>query len=123
VTSPAGILAQWTGILTGPIVFAADEFISYSIVQWSCGHQNTALLHLITVVALVLIAGGAWSAWRTFIETPSDLPYDPDVEVRDVIGVRLARARFLAVLGLLMSAFFAALVIAAAIPRLVLNAC
>lgn len=122
VTSPAGILAQWAGVLAGPITFAADELISYALVQWSCGHQNRTVLHLITLVSLALIAGGAWSAWHVLGETPDDMSYDPDGEA-GVVAIRLARARFMAVLGLMMCAFFATLTIAAGVPPWVLDAC
>ena len=69
--SGEGIAAQWTGILVGPIALAADQLASYALVKWTCGHQQTWVLYLISLGALAAIAGAAFTAWRVLAEAPA----------------------------------------------------
>jgi hypothetical protein len=105
----------WLGILAGPIAWALDLVVSYSLVQWTCGGGPPVVLHLVTLFALAIVAGGAASAWRALARVPPGAPEDgsqPD-----------QRGRFMAILGLTMCALFALVVIAGAVPRWVLDAC
>lgn len=113
--SPRGIAAEWTGVLAGPIAFALDLLVSYSLVKWTCGSQHTSVLHLLTVGALLVTAGGAFASWTALAATPEHASSDG--------GRPVDRARFMALLGLTMSAFFAVVVIANDVPRIVLDAC
>jgi hypothetical protein len=116
------MLLLWAGVLAGPIAWAADLGISYAIVKWSCGHQNAAVLHLMTLVALAVIAGGTYASWRVLSLASGDVPLDgPPTHAGPVVV--LARVRFMAVLGLASSALFAVSVIGFAVPRWVLDAC
>jgi hypothetical protein len=102
-------------VFAGPFAWAFDLVLSYSLVQWTCGGGPPVVLHLVTLLALAIIAAGAYSAWTALQVAPSGAPDDgaePD-----------QRGRFMAMLGLLMCAFFAVVVIAGAIPRWVLDAC
>ena len=117
----AGSRTRWASrcygrrILAGPIAWAIDLTASYAIVKWTCSSQHTMVLHLITLGALLLIAAGAAASFSALQRTPEQAidngprPFD--------------RGRFMAHLGLLLSAMFAVVVIANAIPRLVLDAC
>jgi hypothetical protein len=120
--SPRGIFAQWAGIAAGPIALASDEFISYTLVQWACKHQTMWVLHLITLLALALVAAGAYASWIAFAETPSDMAFDP-AEGQDRHTVILERGRFMAVLGLASAILFTLFILGQAVPRLMLNAC
>ncbi len=107
--SPGGIFAQWAGVLAGPVAWALDLVVGYSRVKFTCGSPRMWHLHAFTLLALVIIGGGAWAAWRTLAETPGSAPTDG--------GTPVDRARFMAILGLAACAFFALAVIAMAIPR------
>jgi hypothetical protein len=120
--SPGGIFAQWAGVLAGPIALAADEFVSYTLVQWACRHHGAWLLHLITIASLALVAAGAYASWLTLAETPSDMAFDP-ADGRDRHTIIIARGRFMAVLGLASAVLFTLMILGQAVPRLVLNAC
>jgi small-conductance mechanosensitive channel len=110
-----GIAALWTGILAGPIAWAIDLTSSYAIVQWTCSSQHTFVLHLVTLAALAITAIGAAAAFTGLQRAPEEATDD---------GPRpIDRGRFMALLGLLISAMFALLVISNDIPRLVLDAC
>lgn len=112
---PPGLLLLWTGMLAGPIAWALDLTISYALVPWTCGSQHTAVLHLLTVGALLVTAGGAAASWTALQRAPEQTTRE---------GSRaMDRGRFMAVLGLLTSASFALAMIANAVPRVLLDAC
>ena len=98
--SSAGL---WVGILVPPLAWAADETISYAATKWACGHQAGIALHALTLTTLGAIAAAATIS----------LTADRENE----------RARFMSVLGLMLSALFIVLVIATAVPKWVLNVC
>ena len=107
--SANGIAMQWAGVLAGPIAWALDLVVSYSRVKEACGTPRMIWLHLMTVLALAIIGGGAWSAWQVYSATPESAPTDG--------GTAIDRTRFMAILGLSACAFFTLGVIALAIPR------
>jgi hypothetical protein len=107
----------WAGILAGPAAWAVDLTASYALVHWTCRTRHTTLLHLVSASALVVIAAGVFAAWRGL----------QDARVgsgqRTTAARRVDRQRFMAVLGLVMCALFATVVIAGALPRWILDAC
>jgi hypothetical protein len=112
---PRGIAVQWAGIFAGPIAWAFDLQLSYSLVQWTCGGGPVVVLYVIPLGALSMIAAGAYGSWVALQRGSAREREDgsqPD-----------ERGRFMAVLGLLMCAFFGLVVIAGAIPRVILDAC
>jgi hypothetical protein len=122
-TSPGGIFALWAGVLTGPMVWAADLVIAYAMVPWTCGHHRAAPLHLLSLAALLAIGAAAWTSLRALTLTG---------EGEVVAGGRghvarearvVERAQFMARLGLASSGFFAIVVVATEIPRWVFDAC
>jgi hypothetical protein len=113
--TPRATAALWTGVLAGPAAWALDLGLSYAIVQWTCGGGPGIVLRLISVAALVIIAGGAFAAWSALQLAPGSEREDGNLPDE--------RGRFMAVLGLSMCAFFAVVVLAAAVPRWVLDAC
>ncbi len=105
----------WTAILAGPCAWALDLSSSYALVKWACAHQGTDLLRLMTLAAVgVAAAGGALSA-SALARTRDAGPIDG--------GRALQRARFMAMCGLLSSAFFALAILALGLPKWVLDAC
>jgi hypothetical protein len=113
--APAGIAVQWFGILAGPAAWFLDQQVSYSIVQWVCGGGPHVVLYFITLGSLLLVGAGAFASWSVLQHTRPSTPSDgsqPD-----------ERGRFMAILGLMSCAFFALVIVAMAIPRVVLDAC
>lgn len=114
-SSPSGIALLWAGIFAGPFAWACDLTASYAMVKWVCGSQHTIVLHLITGAALLTTAAGAAASWLALVEVPPESEQD---------GPRpFDRGRFMAVLGLVMSALFALTIVANDFPRFVLDAC
>jgi hypothetical protein len=108
-------LALWTGVVGPPLVWFADLTVSYPVSHWACHGGHRSVLFLVTVVALLLTAGSSLAASRGLPPRQSATALD---------GARPAdRAHFMAVLGLLTSAFFALVLIANAIPRFVFDPC
>jgi hypothetical protein len=113
--APAGIAVQWFGILAGPAAWFVDQQISYSIVQWVCGGGPHVVLHLISLASLLVAGAGAFASWTVLQRTRPSAAEDgsqPD-----------ERGRFMAILGLVSCAFFALVIVAMAVPRVVLDAC
>jgi hypothetical protein len=108
-------LPLWIGILAGPVVWAADLTTSYALVRWSCSTQQFGVLHLITLLSILLVIGGAWVAWLGLQQTRGNGPEDG--------GRPRERARFMSILGLTSSAFFVLAILANEMPRWVLHAC
>lgn len=114
-SSATGIALLWAGLLAGPVAWALDLTISYSIVKWTCGSQYTSVLHLITIAALLMTAAGAAASWAALQRAPS--------EAAEAGPRPMDRGRFMALLGLVTCALFALAMIGNALPRLMLDAC
>ena len=96
-------VALWTGVLAGPLSWAADLTISYALVKWSCGHNASGVLHVPSLAALAITLGAGVLAWSVEAESERD--------------------RFLWLLALAMSTLFTIVVIATAMPPWFLDAC
>jgi hypothetical protein len=114
-SSAPAISLLWAGILAGPVAWALDLTISYSIVKWTCGGGPMIVLHLITIVALLMTAGGAAASWVALQRVPKEATDDGPKPID--------RGRFMALLGFVTCALFALAMIGNAIPRLLLDAC
>jgi hypothetical protein len=109
------ILTQWAGVLAGPLAWMFQQQISYLLVKFACKHGWHLPFHLVSLLALLLIAGGAFVAWRTWQQAGQEWPSGS--------GGALSRSRFMAVLGLLLSGLFFLLIVAQSIPSFILGPC
>lgn len=91
----------WAGVLAGPIAWGVDLVVSYVVVEGRVAARPGVLL-AISAVAFVVSVGGAAIGARMR---------------RRVAG---ERPRFMAHMGIAMSLFFALVIVAMAVPRLVL---
>lgn len=107
--------ALWTGVLLPPIVLLIDLEVAYALVPTACARRNSLPVHLshLICLALVLFAGTtALRCWRALGSTWSG-------EAGNSVG----RSRFLAGLGLLLSALFGLVIVAMWIPSFMLDPC
>jgi hypothetical protein len=108
-------LALWTGILAGPVVWAIDLTASYALAKWTCLTGRRGILHAIMFGSLLIVAGGAVVSSIALRHAAGDEPTDG--------GRPRQRARFMAILGLTVSALLALQIVSTAIPQWVLDAC
>jgi hypothetical protein len=109
-TKPLAIRASspqlWTGILSGPFAFAAAFTTKYAMVDWICDHKAEWIFWAITIAALLVCAFGAFESWRGLRN-----------------GDDTKRVRFMGYGGFILTAGFAMVIIAMAIPHLYFGAC
>jgi hypothetical protein len=107
--------ALWTGILTGPIVWLMSLEVNFALTPWACVTQGKAALYAISIIALLLCAGSGLLAWREWSQLGKEWPDDAEAAV--------ARTRIMAVGGVLLSVMFFLVIVAQAIPQIILKAC
>lgn len=111
-----GIFTQFVGLLTGPIVWLVQFQINYTIVAWECAHdRQRILIHVVTIVALLLVAIGALIAWRNWQRAGVKWPNGDDPTI--------SRTRFLSVLGLLTGAGFFLIILVQGVASFILQPC
>jgi len=101
------------GLLAGPLAWLAQLQATYALVPWACsrGHRFALLLVSLGAVAVAVAGGlGSWKSWRG----PAPLTGEPQ-------GIE--GARLLALLGVSLSVSFVLVLIASAIPTLILRPC
>ncbi|HLI64363.1 MAG TPA: hypothetical protein VKV05_13275 [Terriglobales bacterium] len=107
--------ALWTGILAGPVVWLLSFQANFTLAPWACEFNSKIALFCVTILGLVLVAGSGLLAWREWTVLGKVWPGDT--------GGALARSRTMAVCGVLLSAMFFLVILAQAIPNLILGAC
>jgi len=103
----------WIGVLAGPIAWAGDVLVRYALVTPACASDSTALLRVVSFMALLVTVCGAISAWQAYQNVDHPNVRSP---IRD-------RGRVMARLGLLSSALFALAIVAGSIPQWMLGPC
>lgn len=104
----------WYGILIGPLIWSADQWISYSLVAHACSTGHFYLLKVITVIAFLIAISGALVALSNLGRTRH----------ASIQGGGIAdRSRFMAIMGIAASLGWATLIIAMGIPRFILSPC
>ena len=109
--------ALWAGALAGPAAFFLHLELDYVFVPWTCEHGNRWLLHLVALLAIAVTAAGAALSWRNLDRAGRDWPENADE------GGSIARARFVAGLGVAMGALFLLVMLAQWIPIWILDPC
>jgi hypothetical protein len=104
--------ALWFAILVGPLVWLGYLEAAYAVVASACAGGRGVLVPAGAVAAAMVVAAGAVVARRSLAAVP--------VDARDAMA---ERTRFLAVLGLWMSVLFIFVIVATAVPSLVLPPC
>jgi len=108
-------LALWTGVLGGPIVWLLSFEANFALAPWACTFDAKLALYIVSVVALVLAAASGLLAWRQWKELGQEWPGEGD-------GA-LPRSRIMAIGGVLLSAMFFLVILAQALPEIILGAC
>lgn len=105
-------MALWAGLAAGPLAWATLLESNYVLSYVACEQRHTWMLHLSTAVALAIVGAGAWGAWA------GAPPWGGSTSAAGE-----GRARFMAISGLVLCAWFALVIVATEIPVLVLPPC
>jgi hypothetical protein len=100
-----GILRLSLGVLLGPAAVLVNQELIYLSDIWACGLHSWAAIHVVPVLCLVLCAGAGITSYRDWRRVGGG------VEVEHGSAV-VTRTRFLAICGMVTSAFAALLTIA-----------
>jgi len=114
-TNAAGLLALWVGVLGPPLAYLCNHLFTYMMVSWSCATQTRWTLHLVPLLTLIIALAAGALAWRNWKRAGREWPGSG-------AGV-IPRSRFLAMLGMMLSAFFALLILAQWVPIFILAPC
>ena len=108
-------LILWITFFTGPVLWLISFQAKLSWGTWVCASESKIGLFVFAVLAFLLSSVAGFLAWGQWKELGSQ---DPG-EAHD----SLARSRFMAVCAMAFSAAFCLVIVAQAIPDLILEAC
>jgi hypothetical protein len=107
--------ALWIAVLGSAVVWFIQLQTTYALVPWVCSSGKLWALHVVSVLFVVLAAvpgGIGWSQWRACAKRKTE---------RESAGD--GRRRFMAMLGLMLTALFVILIIAQAMPSFFFDPC
>jgi hypothetical protein len=111
----AGPGLLWAGILAGPLAALTQLQANYALVLWVCGTGQAWSLHAVSLAALLVAAGAGLLSWRSWQRAGA--------EWEDGGAGVLPRSRFMAAVGMFVSAHSAIVVIAQWVAVFVYSAC
>jgi hypothetical protein len=111
----AGPGVLWACMLAGPLAALSQLQANYALVLWVCGTGRAWSLHVVSLAALLVTTGAGLLSWRNWRRAGAD--WDDGGA-----GV-LPRSRFMSVVGMLVSAHSALVVIAQWVAVFVYSAC
>jgi hypothetical protein len=105
----------WVGVLIAPLAFLLHLQVNYALVTQLCQSTHKLSMHLVTLLFLLIAAGGGFIAWRNWEASGRKWPGEA--------GSVLERSRFMAVVGLLISMLVILALIAQWIPQFIFDPC
>jgi hypothetical protein len=109
------LISPWMGILGTPLIWLAYLQISYALATTPCPRDMKGAIGIATAVALGATAVAAFACWRSWCASGAG----HNTHNSDPLGL----GRFLALSGLGVSGLILLLVIASAIPIIVVKGC
>jgi hypothetical protein len=110
-----GIFALAYGVIGAPLSALLMQSVAYNGVHWACGHNNVILIQLIPVPFVLAGAVALWMAWRDWSAVGRITRADGSTVAE--------RTRFVALSGVILSAFGLLLILAMWIPMIVFDPC
>jgi hypothetical protein len=108
-------LLLWLGFFGGPLIWLLSFGARWSLSGWVCAFRWKPALFVIAGVAIAISAGSGVLSWTEWQRVGRELPGEA--------GGAVARSRYVALLGVVLSAFAILLIVAQTIPEVVLGAC
>lgn len=109
------IAALWFAVLAGPLAWMLGLNAGYGFVRVACAKNTNLSIHLVSLATLLLALSGGWVAWREWTRTGRRWPGEEDGP--------LARAEFMAAIGVLASALFSLAIVLQWVAALFFNPC
>jgi hypothetical protein len=94
----------WFPIIVPPLVVLAQQSANYALVAMECHNQQRLPVHIVTLVALLIALAGVAIAWGRWRSAGASAP--------EASGDQLSRTRFLAIVGVSVSALMALAIVA-----------
>ena len=105
----------WIPVLAGPIAWALTQQLSYVLTPTACWSQSHFLLFIPPLCTLLLLAAAAWLAHSRWKREPEGSTEEGPP--------RASRSRFMAQFGFWSCVGFALVIVATAVPNLILKVC
>jgi hypothetical protein len=113
---PGSQLRQWAGVVGTPLIWFVQMELAYALVPTACHDRSTLIEHVSFVVALVLVALGGWSSYGIYRLAEAAR------EGTKTFGPE-GRAKFLGLVGVMVSAFMFLLIAAQWLPVFLVHPC
>jgi uncharacterized membrane protein YidH (DUF202 family) len=108
-------LMLWTALLAGPLIWFLSFGARWSLSGWVCAFHWKPALFVIAAVAVMLVAGAGTLAWTEWQRVGREMPGEA--------GGAIPRSRTMAMMGVALCVFSIVLIVAQAIPEVVLGGC
>lgn len=105
----------WIAILTGPTIWLLSLLANFAVAPWACTLGWKPALFAVSLAALAFTAAAGFYAWKSWRQVGSDMP-------GETAGL-IARERSLGLAGVALNAMFALVILAQAVPNIILRAC
>lgn len=113
LTRPSRVVWMWLGLLVPPFAWFVHLNAGYILAGYACSRDMSWILHAATVAALAVGGVGIFAGWRIW----RDLRKVGDG------SVAAGRARFFAISGFAMSAFFMAAIALQGLTNFFMDPC
>ena len=109
------IRTLWFGLLGGALAWKLQLMVNYALVPYACWRELTILVHLASLATLLLALGAAAVSLRSWRSAGSSFELE--------LGGPIGRSRFMALLGVVLSVYFALVILGQWVPNLLLSPC
>ena len=99
-----GLMSLTLGLLLGPTVALANQQLTYTVNMWACGRGLQAVIHIVPALCLIVTLGAAFTAYRDWVAVERG--------VEDEAASVATRSRFVAIMGIIISLFSSAVILA-----------
>lgn len=103
---------SWAGMLAGPSAWAVSTQLNYALVEWQCENQFPVIPFAALCLILLALGGGALS-WRAWKHGGASFKQERELDTE----------RFISMIGMLMAALFAAVILMQGMASLILDGC
>ena len=94
----------FVAMLAGPVLALVNQGLMYSVNMWACGHGVRGVMHVVPAICLALSSVSAIVAYRAWSIVGRT--------TEDELATADSRTRFLSILGLAISVFSSAVILA-----------